>query len=199
MLYPKSPKRTDKFLNYDTYNFMFNQVKKLIGLRFDPSKFNVQHDPSGMYVTMKSGGSGGTNDDPTQWAFGCTLTSSTSGTAPDITTTYKVHIEEGDLLLQGKSFATVAAADYTLPSQTSSSDGDYCFPVVKMQLSDPTTATIEIASAYPEMSTSEVLVPLIWLEFTKGDDPDKGHWAVYSKGNILHRGNIQMMSMLVSG
>lgn len=199
MIYPKSPKRTDKVLNFDTYRFLFNQVKRLINIRFDSSKFFVRNDPSGLYITLKSGG-GGTSDDPSQWAFGCSLTSETSGTAPDITTTYKVHIEEGDVLIQGRVFATVSAADYTLPSQTSSSDGDYCFPVVKMQLSDTSTATIEIASDYPTMSTTELLVPLMWIEFTKGDDPDKGHWAFKDKGSILHRGNIdQISAMLVSG
>lgn len=199
MLYPKTPNRSDSKLSYSMIKWLFDQVKKMIQLRFDPNYFFTQSDASGMYVTLRAQGGGGGADDPTQWAFGCSLTTSISGTAPDIITTYKVHIEEGDLLLQGKSFATVAAKDYELPSQLSSEDGDYCFPVVKMQLSDPTTATIEIASEYPEMSTSEILVPLIWLEFTKGEAPDKGNWHIYSKGNILHRGNIQMMSMLVSG
>lgn len=60
MFYPKSPKRTDKSINYDMLLNLFNQSKKLQNIRFDPNHFYTQQDPSGMYVTMNAqeGGDG---------------------------------------------------------------------------------------------------------------------------------------------
>ena len=52
MFYPKSPKKSDRQINFDTYQNIYNQVKKFQGLRFDPSVFYTMSDPSGVYVTL---------------------------------------------------------------------------------------------------------------------------------------------------
>jgi len=52
MFYPKSPKRTDQKINFDTYLNNFEQIKKLQNIKFDPSYFYTQEDPSGIVVSL---------------------------------------------------------------------------------------------------------------------------------------------------
>ena len=50
--FPKPPRKSDKQINFDTYNQMYEQSKKFQNLQFDPSVFYTQQDPTGYYVTL---------------------------------------------------------------------------------------------------------------------------------------------------
>lgn len=52
MSYPRPLHRSDKQIDYNTLNSIFEQSQKLNNIQFDPSVFNVQEDPSGIVVSM---------------------------------------------------------------------------------------------------------------------------------------------------
>ena len=63
MLYPKSPQRTDKRINYDTWLNAFDQVRKLHNLNFDHSYFITHEDPTGFYITFDPSSVSQTNEE----------------------------------------------------------------------------------------------------------------------------------------
>lgn len=50
----RSPSLSDKRLDYESYNNMIHQSKKLSNLRFDPTQFNVMEDSTGIYVSSSA-------------------------------------------------------------------------------------------------------------------------------------------------
>lgn len=54
MRYTRAPKRTDTTLNFDTYYANYNNVKRMLNLKFDPSVFYTIESPDGIYITTKA-------------------------------------------------------------------------------------------------------------------------------------------------
>jgi len=54
MRYTKSPKKSDSTLSYDTYYANYNNVKRMLNFKFDPSVFYTIESPDGIYVTTRA-------------------------------------------------------------------------------------------------------------------------------------------------
>ena len=61
MRYNQIPKRTDRKLNFSAYESSIRQNQKLNNIQFDPNYFNVIDDPTGLYVTIDSSGTTGSD------------------------------------------------------------------------------------------------------------------------------------------
>lgn len=53
MRFSKAPKKSDSNLSFDTYYATYNNVKRLLNIKFDPSVFYTIESPDGIYVTAR--------------------------------------------------------------------------------------------------------------------------------------------------
>ena len=128
------PKRNGQGLDFGTYTNMVSLAKKLSGLKFDPTQFLVQEDPTGIYVSTNFN----TNAEEFTYHY---------KTKPASTTSF--FIEEGYWRRNGElaQYANVAAFD-PMTDNIIGSDytGDIWNYVVRMQ-SDGETTGLQIINS----------------------------------------------------
>lgn len=122
------------------------------------------------------------SEDPSQWAFGCTLSGDT------------LTVQTGTFYVQGLVGGEyeLAGTDYSLPA--SPSDGNYCYPTVRFELESKTLSLV-LGTDKPDMVANEVLVPLVRLKATGSP----ASWDFDGDNHILKRGDIQFSTALVFG
>jgi hypothetical protein len=173
MKWNTTPRRTDTGINFSTWENTVRQVKKLMNIKFDPTLFFVQDNPSGMYITMAPS-SGGAND--STWAFECTQKENNAASS-----TWTIEVSKGHFQVQGYDDFVLDKAVYNLPNPSSASN---CYATVVFNISSE-VLELKMLPAYPTMTASDISVPLTaWISNATSmtwteDDPH-----IYHKGNV---------------
>lgn len=116
-------------------------------------------------------------DDPQYYAFGGTVQGN------------QVTIQAGLIVIQGNRKLDYAGATYT-------ATGSYCYPTVKIPITDPESFTIEMLAYLATPDSTNYYRPLIRL---REEPVGSGKYVVDGKGYIYHRGIIDLTNPLVFG
>jgi len=177
MRYSDTPKRSDRSINFFAWENVVRQIKKLYNLKFDSSQFNVFHDPSGWYISIRKIGTGG---ETKTWAFENSINSTSN--------TWTVDIEQGHFTVQGDTDYPVNKLTYNLPDANVASNA---YSVVTFDIASR-VAEVKILPTYPTPTASQVLVPLVGYS-------SNSTTGVWTEEIIYHRGNINFATSIVFG
>jgi len=69
MRFNQTPKKTDRAINFSSWDNINRQVKKLQNIKFDPFVFQTIEDPSGIYVTTQPSNTNESHDHNHRWTI----------------------------------------------------------------------------------------------------------------------------------
>ena len=148
MRYTTIPQRTDKGINYNTYEATVRQANKSKNLKFDAAVFFVQEDPSGTFVSIRpTTAEGGTEN----YEFDVTMDSANT-----------CSVASGHIIVQGSNGVVVEVANVSGQVLT----GEFVYPTVQIPIANVAASTITFPADLPTPDSTNAYYPLVEIECT---------------------------------